>query len=171
MEYSPDYNGGYYQPRRKSVPEILIENILVSIIAIFIIVLGFLIVTMSMSSIDSSSVPYKTYSNSFDTTSGATTYYVANPLLSGISITRHWTANDTTGTIDSSHISYSADQGSVTISPASQLTGINVITVSATVDVSEPPYETFFSALGIGLVIGAVATLFGIIGYSYYKNG
>jgi len=169
MEYSP-YQDSYYQPRRKSVPEILIEHILVSITAVFFIVLGFVIVSMAISSIDNTSVSYKSYTETFDTTAGGTVYYTSNPILSSITITRYWTANSTTGTMDSSRYSYDDDDGSITISPSSQLTGVEYITVTATADVSEAPYETFFSTLGIGLIIGSIATLFGIIGYSYYRN-
>jgi hypothetical protein len=173
MEYSP-YQDSYYQPRRKSVPEVLIEHILISVVSVFIIVLGFLMVAMSMSTIDdNTSVPYKTYDSTFDATGlglPTDTIYPANPLLTSITITRRGSVNGTWCSYASSYYTYDDDHGAIILTTA-PLVGFDALRVQATVDVATAPYETFFSTLGIGLIIGSIMVMFGIVGYAYYKNG
>ena len=162
MEYTPEY----YQPRRKSVPEILIENILISIVAIFIIVLGFLIVSMSMSTVDNAS-DYKTYSHTFPASGGfPELVYTASPMLTSITLQRY----DGAAWVVVPPASYSFDDTYGTITIPGPLVA-TTWQVDGTLDYAAPPYEAFFSTLGIGLIIGSIATIFGIIGYAYYKNG
>ena len=162
MEYSPEY----YQPRRKSVPEILIENILISIVAIFIIVLGFLIVSMSMSTVDNAS-DYKTYSASFPASGGfPELIYTAKPMLKSITLKSY---DGMWHTVLPAGYSFDATYGTITI--PGPFVGVTTWQVDGTLDYAAPPYEAFFSTLGIGLIIGSIATIFGIIGYAYYKNG
>jgi hypothetical protein len=163
MEYSPQYD---YQPRRKSVPEVLIENILISIVAVFIIVLGFLMVAMSMSTIDNSS-DYKTYSQTFTATgSFPELIYTSSPMLTSITLQYY---DGAWHTVLAAGYTFDDTYGTITV--PGPYVGATTWQVDGTLDYATPPYETFFSVLGIGLVIGAIATIFGIIGYAYYKNG
>jgi hypothetical protein len=171
MEYSPDYSS--YQPRRKSVPEIIIENILISIIAVFLIVLGFLMLAMTTTTIDTQTViQYKTFTNTYSIPNliSPQVIYTGNPLLTGLIVTQHNVGPDTWTVIPTFGYSYDGDTSALTVY-AAPIWNVNFIRINASVDVTEVPYEDFFSILGIGLVIGAIATLFGIVGYNYYKNG
>jgi hypothetical protein len=173
MEYSPQYD---YQPRRKSVPEVLIENILISIVAVFIIVLGFLMVAMSMSTIDTS-YDYKSYeftiavnpSMAVGGAFGATPFYTSNPLLINL-VVQEWKVGGAVNTIPPAKYTYDGDDTTVTIDNGEWISS-DYVRISADIDVATAPYETFFSVCGIGLIIGSIATIFGLIGYAYYKNG
>jgi len=164
MEYSSDYNG-YYQPRRKTVPEILIENILISIICVFIIVLGFLMVAMSMSTVDNAS-HYKTYSASFPASGGfPELIYTQKPMLTSITLQYY---DGAWHTVPAAGYSFDHTYGTITV--PGPFVGATTWQVDGTLDYATPPYETFFSVCGIGLIIGAITSIFGIIGFSYYKN-
>lgn len=168
MEYSPQYD---YPPRRKSVPEVIIENILISIIAVFLIVLGFLMLAMTTTTIDSTPIPYKTFTNTYSIPSLIQTQviYTGNPLLINLVVTQHNVGPDTWTTTPTVGYSYSSDTSALTVF-AAPAWNVNFIRINATVDITSVPYEDFFSILGIGLIIGSIATLFGIVAVSYYKN-
>lgn len=171
QEYQPEYE------RRKSYPEIVINNILLSVVCIFLIVLGFFSTILIITSINNqTSVDYTTFDKSFET--DASNYlgvgigvkiYITNPLLSTFNIEQYRTGALIWSTTNPADYIYTTTDASITINSPTWLAG-DVYRVQANTDYQEPPAESVLTAIAVGLIIMALMAFFGIVGYKYINR-
>ena len=175
MVYPEEYQEQPYQEyeRRKSYPEVVIENILKAVVGIFLIAIGFFIVVLVVATINAQTgVEYITYTNDFVITNPAAgaVVYTANPHLSSIVVTKYNATNATYGGVPSTDWTYDDTYGSITIGAGILAWDISQLHVEANTDYSEPPTVSLFTTIAIAIIIMLIMGIFGIVGYRYLNR-
>lgn len=172
MEYNENDHYREYEPP-KSTTEIIIGNILKAVVCIFLIVIGFFVIILVMSILNTqTAVEYITYTNDFTINNPtlSQTVYTSNPLLSSVGVQAYNSSNASYGHVPSTDWTYDSSTTSITINAGALSWDITALHVSANTDYAEPPAESVLTAWAFALIILAVASIGGIIAYSRYRD-
>lgn len=167
---------GNYQPQQeppKSQVEVILENIIKSVVCIFIIVIAFFLVTLLVSMLNTqTAVQYCNYSDDFAISNPTlgTTIYTSNPLLSSITVHKYNSSNLTYGGVDSADWTYDADYTSIVVNAGSLEHFITGLRVNAQTEYSESPHLSVLTMWSISLIIMSIAGIFGLFAYNKYQK-
>jgi len=170
MVYPEQYEAQYEPP--KSPTEVILGNIIRGAICIFFIAIGFFIIVLIVSVLNTGTgIQYTNYTGDFAISDPliSQTIYTSNPLLSHITVKRYNSSNLTYGNLDTAFWTFSTDTSAIDITG-----GMNhfdtTLRVDALTDYAESPHLSVLTAWSLALIIIAIAGIFGLVGWRHYDN-
>lgn len=165
------YNQYEYEQPPSSI-EIILNNIIKAVICIFLIVVGFFLIVLLVSTLNTQTgIEFTTYTREFDILNPtfSQAIFTSNPHLSSIVLTAYNSSNTSYGGVPSTDWVYDSQKTSITINAGALAWDITALNVHAETDYSEPPTESALTAWAVAIVVCAICGVFGIIAYSKWR--